>query len=47
LIERAEAPCTAVSPIEGGANFDLFELVAGDAAKLVLRDAGEELQKVG
>jgi hypothetical protein len=44
LIERAEAPCAAVSPIEGGAN---FELVAGDAAKLVLRDAGEELQKVG
>jgi len=47
LIEQAEAPCTAVSPIDGGANFGLFELVAGDGAKPVLRDAGEELQKAG
>jgi len=47
LIEQAEAPCTAVSPIDGGPNVGLFELVAGDGAKLVLRDVGEELQKAG
>jgi hypothetical protein len=47
LIEQAEAPCAAVSPIDGGTTFGLFEFVAGDGAKPVLRDAGEERQKAG